>query len=216
MVLRFVFYTYFTVLAALFVLGAVRYKMLDKGSKLIFYLVCLSLLCESVTAITFDLPYFKMPTYHVYNVLQLMVITWYFLHTVHLRNKVLYIFSCVLYVGIEIGNDILYQPLRKFNSNFIIFECLLIIPMALYALYKILVNDDIEKMNRYVHFWFWTFLLVFFSSSFFFWPFVVYFYKHSQLYYNISSYTHLIVNLIVYAGIFVTFLKYPKMIRNEY
>lgn len=138
------------------------------------------------------------------------------MYTINNKNRAIFALLCFLYVGVEIANDILYQPLRKFNSNFIIFECLLIIPMALYALYKIQVNDSIERMGKYVHFWFWTFLLMFFSSSFFFWPFVVYFYKHNQLYYNISSYTHLTVNLIVYTGIFVTFLKYPKMIRNEY
>lgn len=193
----------------------VRYKTLDRGSRLMFYLIIFGLLSESL-AVSEEFSSYKSPAYHVYNVIEIVLITKYFLYTINNKNRAIFVLLCLLYIGVEIGNDLLYQPIRKFNSNFIIFECLLIIPMALYSLYRIQLNDGIEQISRYVHFWFWTCLLLFFSSSFFFWPFVVYFYKHNQLYYNISSYTHLIMNLIVYTGMFITFLNYPKMIRNEY
>lgn len=213
MVFEFILYVYYAVLFGLVALGILRYRIMDNGSKRIFYLMVLALLCETITK--YNSPFIKSPTYHIYNLLEMVVITSYFIYTVRIKHKWIYLMLCLFYIGIEVTNDILYQPLRKFNSNFIIFECLLVIPMALYSLYKILINDSIEEMRKYVHFWFWTMLLVYFSSSFFFWPFVVYFYKHNQTYYNISSYTHLIVNLIVYTGMLLTFLYYPKMARDE-
>ncbi|GAA4460538.1 hypothetical protein GCM10023093_03360 [Nemorincola caseinilytica] len=188
--------------------------MLDKGARLLFYMYMASLGCELSAVLRYYWPQLKNPCYHVYNLVELIIITMYFMYTVGVRKRLLLIVLCLIYLGVEIFNTIYFQPLSAVNTNVITFECFMVIPMALYSLYRILINDNISKIQNYVHFWFWTFFLVYFSSSFFFWQFIIYFYRHDKLFYTISIYGHIIVNLAVYTGVLLTYLRYPKMARN--
>lgn len=215
MAIDILFYLYLGVLFLASVIGYIRYNLLDYGSKILLCLVTLAVLCESITAFERFFTYLKAPVYHIYNVIEIILIALYFLYTVRFRNRLLFISLCLLFIGVEIANTVLYQPITRLNTNFITFECLLVIPMSLYSLYKILINDAVDKILNYVHFWFWTCLLVYFSSCFFFWQFIVYFYKHNQLYYTISGNMHIVINLLVYTGILLVFLYYPKMARDE-
>jgi hypothetical protein len=211
----FLFYVYLLIVAATCVTGFIRYRRLDKGTRVILAILVLTIISEGLSALGDYFIYYKSYFYHVFNLLQLMLITTYFANTIKFRNKGIIAIVCLFYVVLEVLNDIFFQPLTKLNTNFISLECLLIVPMALYSLFRILIDDSIEKLQTYVHFWLWTILLLLFSSSFFFWQFVVYFYKHNELFYNISNYIHQIANLILYTGIFLVFLYYPKMVRDE-
>lgn len=213
MIQTFVVYPYFATLISIFLIGVARYRILDKGTKTLYWMMVVTLTAELMTTFW---PHSKSKIYHFYNLLEIVLITWYFLQNIQFRNLKVFAIASTFYVAIEICNTLLYQSLAKFNSNFIIFECLLVIPMSLYSLYKIMINDKIDKLQSYVHFWFWTAMLVYFSSSFFFWPFVVYFFKHNKLYFDISSSMHALVNQVFYTIILIVFVKYPKMTRDEY
>lgn len=196
------------------IIGTWRYRSLDKGSRLLYGMFLSALVCECSSLLVAYIPTIKNPIYHLYNLVELTVITSYFVYTVEIKKPRFIVVSFVIYICAEILNTIFLQPLSAVNTNMITLECLLIVPMALYALYRIVINDKIEKMLSYVHFWFWAFFLFYFTSSFFFWQFIVYFYRHDPKYYAISANGHAIVNLLVYTGIFLVFLRYPKLVRN--
>jgi hypothetical protein len=209
------FRVYMLVVFATCVTGFIRYRMIDRGTVVILVVLVLTIMNEVLSSLGGQFTYYKSYFYHVFNLLQLMLITVYFANTIKFRNKGVIALVCFSYFVLEVLNVIFLQPLAKLNTNFISLECLLVVPMALYTLFKILIDDSVEKIQAYVHFWLWTILLLLFSSSFFFWQFVVYFYKHNMLFYNISNYVHQIANLILYTGILFVFLYYPKMVRDE-
>ena len=152
----------------------------------------------------------RLPAYHIYSVVESILLTRYFFITIGFRKTLVLGIITILYVAIASINIIYFQPLRHLNSNYITFNCLIGIPMALYSLYKILIDDTIEKVQHHVHFWFWVCFFMYYSSSFFFWQFVGYFYRTNRKFYSIALDMHSILNVLTYAGILITMLFYPK------
>jgi len=121
----------------------------------------------------------------------------------------------LVYFILAFLNEIFFQHINNLNSNFIIFESFIVVSMSLYALYRILINDEIQAVVRYPHFWVWTSLLFYFSCSFFFWPCIKILYKQKSHYYGFIVSLQVIMNMVAYAGIGLTFIFFPKLTNDE-
>lgn len=204
------FCIYICILITNVAIGILRYKRIDAASKIIICLLFTTLISECLTRI-----YEKNPVYHFYTVLELFLVTLYFFKQVQLKNGY-YIAICgILYVILEIFELIFLHPLHSLNYSYIIFDSFLAITMALFALYKILINESIRKTTKYAHFWFWTLILIYFSSTFLFWPCVKILYAYKSGYYYVVVYSQIIMNIFVYSGTALTLFFYPKMINSE-
>lgn len=204
------YYLYLFVIAVAFIIGLLRYRRLDKASQIIVIFVASGLLSE-IVAITIIAPYFKTknPTYHFYNVVELSIITIYFLKTIKKYTRSLSLFLICIACVLGLANCMLLQPIETMNSNFITVECFLIIGMSFYALYKMLVNDNIN-LQTYIHFYFWIVLLYYFSATFCYWSLIKILYKNHSIFYDVAEYTQIISNIATYLGIGICLLRYPK------
>lgn len=208
------YYVYLFVITVTFIIGLFRYRQLDEVSQIIVIFVASGLLSE-IIAITIVAPYFKTknPTYHFYNVVELSIITVYFLKTIKKYTVSLSLFLICVASVLGLVNCILLQPIETMNSNFITVECFLIIGMSFYALYKMLVNDDIN-LKGYVHFYFWIVLLYYFSATFCYWSLIKILYKSHSIFYDVAEYMQIISNIVTYLGIGICIYRYPKYFKK--
>ena len=189
-------------------------KKVDTNALIILALLFVSTATELINFLFVHLKKEKMYMYFVFNVFEISLITLYFLSVFKYYRLLRFIFLVLIYIAMEVLNMALFQPILSLNTNFIIAESFIIIAMSLFAVYKILIDDTIEKIWLYPHFWLWTFIFVYFSTTFFYWSFIKMLYKSHSVFFEVAEYFSLSINIIVYTGIGLTFLFYPKMSRK--
>lgn len=205
------FYFYLIIIFLSILIGIVNYSKYDLAIKTILWLLVITLVNEIATRL-----YKKEPIYHIFTIFEFSFIYYYFLKTVLVKYyKWIFLFVIILWIVLCVLNMIFLQPFNHLNSNMITLEGFITIGMSLYALYKILINDKIESIITYPHFWFWAFFLVYFSCTFFFWPCIRVLYRNKSIYYNFVIYSQIIINILIYTGIGIILQLYPKMVRND-
>ncbi|HXS37524.1 MAG TPA: hypothetical protein VN721_12550 [Flavipsychrobacter sp.] len=200
------------VLVITFIFGASRFKFFDGPTKILLLLICIEIINE-IIAFFFAKEYNNnYPVYNIYSLIELFIISLYFNFSIDLFRK----WNIGVYIGI-IGiivgliNLHYLQSIKTFNSYFLLFEAFCIIGMALFAFFRLLLKHEQLVLLQYPHFWFITFLLLFWSVTFLLWG------CYKILIDKLGSGMWMvnmglwIVNLIMYAGIGVVFLLYPKM-----
>ena len=204
-------------LAVLFVsssFGIYFYKKLDANTKIIAILLIFTLVSELASSLLQINGFTKTPPYHIFNAIEFICFSLYFLRTIFPKKlQSIYPISAVI-IFLSFLNTTFLQSFMKLNSNFILLENFCVIPMALYALYSILVNESIISVLTYAQFWFWVIFLTYSSSTFFFWGFIKILYKQSKPYLYPILYAQEIINILVYASIGVIFLFYAKRKLN--
>lgn len=163
---------YFVYLGIIFLAilgGLYKLKYRDRASKILLVLLCLTLISEFIAywaAIEFRN---NMFVYHFFAPVQLIILGIYF-DTIERRFK-------KRRVGLLIGiggaivaamNTIYFQPLKILNSNFLLFEGLVIMGLALYTFQRILTDERID-IYRYGHFWMIAILIFFWSVTYTTW-----------------------------------------------
>lgn len=216
MVQEVLFYLYLIILTSICLVGIWKFADLDKGAKTVLNIIFACVACEGFAYIVGRTNDDRLPAYHLYNITELILITRYFFITTRFNKQWVFWTLVLIYIAVAAINIAFFQPLRHLNSNYITFNSLLAIPMSLYALYKILIDDSIEKVHHHVHFWFWTCFIIYYSTSFFFWQFVGYFYRTNRQFYALSLYMHSILNIVTYTGILMTMLFYPQKKAHEH
>jgi len=204
------FYIYLSILFSGSILGYAIYKYLDNKGKIINFLLSITFLSETLAIIMTKIHKRHTAVYHIYNIIEIIIISLYFMQAVEKANQRKYIlWIIVFWSAIGFGN-MLIQPITSLNSNMLIIECITIVPMALYSLYKILLDDKIMNVTAYPHFWIWTCFLLYQCSTYFFWAFFDILILKSH-YRNALIQAQIIVNILAYAGIGLSFFLYPKM-----
>lgn len=188
-----------------------KLKYFDHRARAIFCLLAITFFSEIAATITLYFGLGKNIVYHFFNVIELTLMTYYFLKTVRVKKACRFtlVFG-ITYSLIAFLNEQLFQPLKTLNSNFIALESFLVISMSLYALYNIL-KSDVLQVTKQPHFWLWVILLFYFSCTFFFWPFVKIIYKEKPTYYSVIASLQVIANIITYIGIGIVLAIYPKI-----
>jgi len=200
------------VLVITFIFGVSRFKFFDGPTKILLLLISIETINE-IIAFFFAKEYNNnYPVYNIYSLIELFIISLYFNFSIDLFRK----WNIGVYIGIIgiiVGLINLYylQSINTFNSYFMLFEAFCIIGMALFAFFRLLLKYEQLVLLQYPHFWFITFLLLFWSVTFLLWG------CYKILIDKLGSRMWIvnmglwIVNLIMYAGIGVVFLLYPKM-----
>ena len=205
---------YFLVLSISSGIGMFFYRKYDGATRFICILLATTLVSEIVSR------YFAYhynnnnAVFHFFNVIELYLISIFFFKSILLRHfKVALICITVIYPLLGILNALFLQPLDVLNSNFIVLESFIVMAMALYSLYRILINEKIHTIQSHPQFWFWVCLLIYFSATFFFWPIIKILYVQKRNYY-LAIYMQIVINIIAYSGIGSTLFFYRKMNRN--
>lgn len=193
------------------ILCGIRYRKLDKGTRLIAIWVTLGYISEFISEQYARKFGNNALVYSIYGLLELGIIGLYFSGTVAELKKRHFALGLT---AISISAGVLYlmfiQPVYKLNSNFMFLECIIVSGFSLYAIFK-MQNTPSVAIWREVHFWIPAILLFYECTAFWSWGIYGYLLKsHAEktIYINTSL---LLINIITYAGICVVLIFYPKM-----
>ena len=213
---KLLFNIYLFVLVVTIIIGIIRYRRFDNATKILLLLLVVTTISEFICLFRVENHLGKAPVYHFYNILEILLTTAYFLKTIKSYHffRVMLI-SIIVWPLLGIFNTFFLQPLHKFNSNILMLESICIIAMSLYSLYKILLNDTLYNVLKYPHFWIWSIQLFFWSSSFFFWGYYEVLMQKGWALMPSFAKAQAIINILVYFGIGLTFLFYPKSPQAE-
>jgi hypothetical protein len=213
---RLLFNIYLIVLTITIIVGFIRYKRFDSATKCFLLLLCVTTISEFLCLYRIEHQLGKAPVYHVYTIFEIILTTAYFLKTIKSYHffRVMLI-SSIIWPTLGIINAIYLQPLNKFNSNILMLESICIIAMSLFSLYKILLNDTLHNVLKHPHFWIWSMQLFYWSSSFFFWGYYEVLMQRGWALMPSFAKAQAIINILVYFGIGLTFLFYPKSPPTE-
>lgn len=201
---------YYSALAIAFGGGLVRIKYLDKSSKIIIILLALTLITEFVSYIADRLFGNNFPVFHVFTVLELILFSFYFIQLNQLLRQNFFIILPFLWVFIAGLNIYFFEPLLTLNTNMLIIEGFSISVMAIYSLYRIMMDNKITVPYQNIHFWILALMLILWCSTYFFWSFYKILAETQWPYWNIIHQFHWLINVIVYLGISLVYIFIPK------
>ncbi|CAG0993614.1 hypothetical protein ARNL5_03442 [Anaerolineae bacterium] len=163
------YYIYLGVICLAIIGGLYNIKQRDIAMKILVALLCLTLISEFTAywaAITYRN---NMFIYHFFAPIQLVILCVYFdnIGDRHKKRKNGLLIG-VTGVVIAVINTLFFQPLQIFNSNFLLFEGIVIMGLALFTFQRILTDDKID-IYRYSHFWIVTILIFFWSITYTTW-----------------------------------------------
>jgi hypothetical protein len=209
------FYLYISVLFLAVVGGVYKLNQKDKASKVLVILLTLTLLSECTAhwaAVKFRN---NMFVYHFFAPIQLILLGIYFDFTGRVKKRKIGLAIGVLSALVAIVNTIYFQPLRILNSNFLLFEGLTIMGLALYTFQQILSDDRID-IYRYGHFWTIVILIFFWSVTYTTWA--LYSVLQVKKLFLIPYISHILwaVNIITYSAMgFVLLYFSGKRLNHE-
>ncbi|HET8574290.1 MAG TPA: hypothetical protein VFL76_10525 [Edaphocola sp.] len=193
------------------VFAVFRYRQADKSTRYILFWIWLGLLTEVLGDISIALFKTNMPVYALSCLLEFMILCGYFNQSVRvLKAKNLGLFIGGLGTLLGILNICFLQPLTVLNANFLFFECLVIVCLSLYALYRMLVEPGL-KLWQETHFCFACLLIFYECVSLWNWGFYDYIirsYPEKSAILNICLLTG---NILTYAACGLIIYLYPKM-----
>lgn len=155
----------------------------------------------------------NLAVYAIYGFFEIALVSLYFNYSIKVfrkHNIGFYIASVVILMGIL--NTIFIQPLNTLNTNYIFLECLVVVSMSLFSIYRLIIEDKNNlKLSKEVHFWFPCIFILEWCGNFLSWGLYDYFQeemKDSAYILNNSLY---VVNIIVYLSFAAVIFFYPKM-----
>ena len=144
------FFIYWLILGFSTILGAYRFAKFKFSFRIIFFLILFTFISETLTRLFEFIGIGKTPIYHFYSIISFFIIVMYFIRSFDIRARSqLTIFASILLPLLGYLNCRFFQPLDTINSNILILKSFIIIILSLYALYKILLNDDFSFISRY-------------------------------------------------------------------
>lgn len=206
-------YTYYMVILLTLVIGIHKYTLLSLAFRFILWLLGITVVSEITAEVLRQLEYYdeRYTLYHIYAVIQLILLTFFFVaslkHTITIQLK----FSVlILSTFTALLNIWLLQPIYSINSNFLILESLVVNTFSLYYIYKQLRSNSTTYLFQNPNIQLAILLLILWSTTFFFWAFIEVLYHEGWRYTSIIINAHIIINILVYAGIAAVFYFYPK------
>jgi len=189
-------------------------RYLGSSLKIIGCLLFFTLCSEIIALVVKNRYATKAPVYHFFSILELFLIMMYFYFSIYDTRKIIVMVLCAIFcLALGIGNLFYFQSLMDYNTNMLMLECVLIIGMALFAMFKILLRDDIINILSYPHFQIWAALLFLWSSTFFFWAFLDYLKNNNPIYYEMIAKSQVFVNLLFYTYLGFVFAKLKTKIE---
>ena len=202
----------FTLVIAV-VIGTLRYRHFDAGTRILFYMVVVDMLAESIG--TYAALKYRTNTivYNISSVLDFFLLCMYFndvIDVFYKRKIGLYMAggACVLWIS----NLLFFQSMNVLGTNFLFVEGFVIIAISLFGLYRLLLHHDQLRLFKYHHFWFISMILLYWSLTFLNFGFY-------QLIATASGITIWLIilyaNVLWYVGFTIVYLRYPKMQKGD-
>lgn len=193
------YYIYLMVLL-LAILGGIRkLKYKDRAYKILVGLLFVTFISELTAywaAIKFQN---NMFVYHFFAPIQLVILGKYFDDIDKSKKFPFGFYIGIIGIIIAVINTVYFQPLQILNSNFLLFEGLVIMCLALYTFQRILTDDNVD-IYRYGHFWMIVIFIFFWSITYTWWALYTVLQVKKRL--MLSHFTQVLwaVNIITYSA----------------
>jgi hypothetical protein len=211
-------FVYGTLLSMLLcvIIGAMKISFMSTPLRIFYALLCLASLSELIAFMVIELGGSKAPIWHAYNVIELALTLLFFVFTVKRKAGKRLITLCIaLPVIAGVCNTVFFQPLNTYNTNMLVFECIVITSLSLYAVYHIITHDLIYTSQESAVFQIWLSQMVYWSGSFFFWAFLKIL-KNDMLHiYSYIEVAQTLLNLLLYAYIAWNYAKLKPIIKQN-
>ncbi len=205
-------YIGFAVIVFSLICSLIRFRILSKDAKVLSIMLLLTLFFEIAAELSARLYKTNMLVYSIFNVVQFFFVSMYFNFSIDtFRSKNIGLWIGLTGVLLGIVNYLFIESPLKLESIYLMFEDVLIVGMALYSFYRLLLIDDNVVLTKSPNFWFTSFILFFWTSTFLIWGTFTYLTQLSDLAKSLLLSVLLIVNVITYVGIGFVFLFYKTM-----
>ena len=194
------FFAYLGVILLAILGGLYNLRYRDTASKILLVLLCLTLASELASHLAAIRYQNNMFVYHFFAPVQLIIIGLYFDSINNNKRSRIGMLVGVLGIAVAIVNNLFFQSIKVLNSNFLLFEGLMIMTLALFSFQRILSNDSVD-IFRYKHFWVIVVLIFFWSITYT--AFALYSVLRVKKLFVMPFVTYLLwaVNIITYAAI---------------
>ncbi|HVX01217.1 MAG TPA: hypothetical protein VHA52_12405, partial [Candidatus Babeliaceae bacterium] len=190
-------------------IGAIRFRKLDAGSR-VFLLLCIFWFCDE------SLAYYSAIKFHnnllVYNIgdlIEIFLICVYFNFTIpSFRKKKIGIIIGIISIVVGIANNALIQSVHTVSNYFLMYEAALSIILSMISLSSFLNIEDKRRPLREVHFWIPTLLMFSWSLIFLLFTIIAFYGNHEP---KAVTFMLFLVNLFTNVSCIGIFLFYPKL-----
>lgn len=205
-------FIYLLLLFITFCLGARKWGILQASDKVITVLIGLTLLQEATAFLCYKYIGNNIFTYHIYSPIEFFLICFYF----NLINKILRKNNIGLLIGIagvivSIINTSNFQPLKTFNSYYLLFEGTIIIILCLLTLCDVLLSDSFD-FNRRSYFWITLALMLYWSITYTGWGIFNLLNAENRSFLKTFMVISQGSNIVFYISIGFVFIYYKKFI----
>lgn len=193
-------------------IAALRFKMLDKASRMIFYLLSLAFVTECLAAVVAFRYRNNLSVYNISNLGQVFLIALYFnFCSSTLKRRNIGLFLGILSIIVGVLNMWLFQPIDTYNSNYFLYQTLLVLVLGMYVYTQFLLNKTYLRVQRSPHFWFILVLFFFYVFNFFTMSLYDYETKHLNEYKRLVDYSIVYLSAATNTAFTLVFIFYPKL-----
>lgn len=211
----FLFYTIMIAIASL--VGIRSYTHLNRSLRLMAILLIVTCVSESCSYLAYvqEKYLFRYALYHIYNVIQAIVISTYFIFAIKPYHHRKFVIANIVFWPIAGALNISFlQPIDGLNSNMLMLESFGFISMSLYSIYRLLRNDKHNNIFSNSHFWIAVISLVAWSCTLFFWATVKILYRNHWKYVEQMMVSQVIIGMLSYLAIAATlFFHFKNKLR---
>lgn len=198
-----------------------RFKKLDNATRVICFLIWLGLITESAGYYSAKNHGTNYPVFNVAFYLEFVLMAIYYNYSIPvLKKRNLGIHFALAGVMLGILNTLFLQPLyTTINSNLLFLECLMVLCLSLFSIYKMLTLDrDDFHLHHKVHFWLPCILLFYQSAALSSWGLYDKLGDSEQEKAATLDVIVLTINIITYLSYGLVLFYYPKLklVDHEY
>lgn len=196
--------------------GFARLKHFDMGTRILYCMVVVDMASETIGLYTALKYHTNAIVYNISSVLDFFLLSMYFndvIDVFYKRKIGWYIAGASVLLWML--NLIFLQPIDVFGTNFLFVEGFVIIAVSLFGFFRLLLHHDQLRLFRYHHFWFIAMVLLYWSLTFlnfgFYSLITIKVIKRAWVMISIIW----MANVLLYLGIAIVFLLYPKMQKGD-
>jgi hypothetical protein len=203
---------YILILVSVNVIGAIRWKVLAKGEKIMAILMLITLISEPIALFANIRLRNNLPVYHIFNPIEFLLISLYFNCSLrYFRKKNIGLIAGITGVVLSVLNTLFIQRITTINSFFLLFEGTAIIIYCLLSIHQLLLNEE-HLPYRFAHFWITLCCLIYWSSTFTGWGLYAILSISDGAVLTYFSMILTAANFIFYLGIATTLVLYKRLI----
>jgi len=194
------------------IIGVFRYRAMDLGTKIFFYLSVLGLVVESLAYYMAFRYHNNLIAYNLSNIIELFLISVYFNYTIEsFRKRNIGLIIGLVGVIAGIVNNFFIQSIYGITHFFLFYQSLVIITLSITSLAAFLKPEDSRQIKNEVHFWLPVILIFSWSLSYLFFSVINFYSVKLKVVAPEVILALFLIGVLTNIAVAIIFFLYPKM-----